>query len=77
MKLRELLGKRGFDIKTSECKAAELVSKAAMFHPHAIVSTTHVAEAPVRSFSGIPLLTGVGRDKLIDDLATFLEQCSD
>lgn len=77
VKLKELLKHRGFDILTSECKAAEVVSKASLFRPHAIVATTHVSGAPVKVFNGLPLITGVGVDKLIDDIASFLEQLPD
>lgn len=76
VKLKELLRSRGFQVTTTECKAAEVVSKAALFRPHAIVSTTHVSSAPVKVFNGLPLITGVGVEKLIDEIATFLDQQS-
>lgn len=74
VKLKELLKHRGFEVITSECKATEVLSRASLFRPHAIVSTTHLSGAPVKVFNGLPLITGVGVEKLIDEIASFLEE---
>jgi galactitol PTS system EIIB component len=55
IELREMLGKRGYQITTSECKAAEVGTKSNMLRPHVIVSPTHVGKATVPTFNGIPL----------------------
>ena len=39
-KLMEWFKKRGYNVNTSQCIAAEVTSKAQSFNPHAIVTTT-------------------------------------
>lgn len=76
-KIKRLLKIRGIEVTTSSCKAVEVVSKISSFRPHAIVSTTHVsAKLPVKVFNGLPLLSGVGVDKLADDIAAYLKTAS-
>ncbi|MBE3558126.1 MAG: PTS sugar transporter subunit IIB [Ktedonobacteraceae bacterium] len=73
-KLKRLLKARGLTITTSSCKAAEVISKVSTFRPHVIVSTTQVAvKVPVKVFNGLPLLSGVGVEKLADDIAAYLK----
>lgn len=73
-KIKRLLKARGLDVTTQSCKAAEVVSKISSYRPHAVVSTTQVAvKVPVKVFSGIPLLSGIGADKLADEIAAYLK----
>ncbi len=73
-KLKRFMKARGIDVTTQSCKAAEIVSKIASYRPHAVVSTTQIsAKVPVKVFNGLPLLSGVGADKLADDIAAHLK----
>lgn len=73
-KIKRLLKTRGIDVTTQSCKAAEVVGKVSTYRPHAIVSTTQVAvKVPIKVFNGIPLLSGIGADKLADEIAAYLK----
>lgn len=73
-KLKRLLKARGIDITTQSCKAAEVASKVSSYRPHAIVSTTYVGvKVPIKVFNGLPLLSGIGAEKLIGELAAYLK----
>jgi PTS system galactitol-specific IIB component len=73
-KLKRLLKARGVTVTTTSCKAAEIVSKISTVRPHAIVSTTPVAvKVSVRVFNGLPLISGVGAEKLADEIAAYLK----
>jgi len=68
-KLKKELEKRakGKDIIISQCKVAEVVSKADNYD--LVISTTQVSgnvSKPV--ISGLPFLTGVGVDKVVDEI---------
>lgn len=73
-KLKKLMKDRGIKIETAECKAIELPSRAQSFRPHAIVATTQINPklVPVKVFSGIPFLTGVGIDAAADEVFAAL-----
>ncbi len=71
-KIKRLLKARGVDVETLECKVAEVASRVGTFRPDAIVSTTPVpGQVPVKVFSGMPLLTGIGAEALADQLAAL------
>jgi PTS system galactitol-specific IIB component len=73
-KIKRLLKARGVDVSTQSCKAAEVASKISSYRPHAIISTTQVSvKVPVKVFNGLPLLSGIGADKLADDIAAYLK----
>jgi len=73
-KIKRLLKARGVDVLTASCKASEVVSKVSSFRPHAIISTTQVAvKVPVKVYNGLPLISGVGADKLADEVAAYLK----
>ncbi len=73
-KIKRLLKARGIDVTTQSCKAAEVASKISSYRPHAIISTTQVpVKVPVKVFNGLPLLSGIGADKLADDVAGYLK----
>ena len=75
-KLRTMLKERGIDAELTECKAIELPSRAAAYHPQAIVSTTQVnVDIPgVTVFQGLPFLTGMGMDQAADQIADALRK---
>ncbi|QBD76511.1 hypothetical protein EPA93_11020 [Ktedonosporobacter rubrisoli] len=76
-KIKRLLKARGIEVTTTSCKAAEVVSKISSYRPHAVISTTQISvKVPMKVFNGLPLLSGVGADKLADDVAAYLKTVS-
>jgi PTS system galactitol-specific IIB component len=76
-RIKRLLKARGMTVTTQECKAAEIASKVGSYRPHAVISTTHVsAKVDIKVFNGLPLVSGVGADKLADDVFAFLKTAS-
>ncbi|WP_130864734.1 PTS sugar transporter subunit IIB [Acidipropionibacterium timonense] len=74
-KLQRMLKERGVDAAMKECKAVEVPAQTAAFKPDAIVSTT-VVKAPspqIKVYRGVAFLTGVGADKLADEIAADLK----
>lgn len=75
-KCKEMLTARGLKIEVIECKATEVESKLPVFQPDVIVHTTilgsKVAEN-VKKFRGLAFLTGIGMDKLADEIADYLK----
>lgn len=74
-KLQRLLKDRGIDATMKECKAVDVPVQAQDFQPDAIVSTTVVKSpsADIKVYRGVAFLTGVGADKLADDIAEDLK----
>ncbi|AFV88652.1 PTS galactitol transporter subunit IIB [Acidipropionibacterium acidipropionici] len=74
-KLQKLLKDRGVNTTMKECKAVEVPAQTAAFKPDAIVSTTVVKSpsADVKVYRGVAFLTGVGADKLADQIAEDLK----
>ncbi|MCI1748826.1 MAG: PTS sugar transporter subunit IIB [Acidipropionibacterium sp.] len=74
-KLQRLLKDRGIDATMKECKAVEVPAQSADFEPDAIVSTTVVKSpsADIKVYRGVAFLTGVGADKLADEIADDLK----
>ncbi len=73
---KKLLKERGLDVEVIECRVTEFASKVQVFMPHAIVNTTPVSSkiAPdIKRFLAIPFLTGIGGDKLADEIADYLK----
>lgn len=74
-KLRNLLGERGIhaDVRAVDIKSLEAEAKVADL----LVSITPYAirdkELPIPSLNGIPLLTGVGVSKLVDQIVDTLK----
>ncbi|GAA0731698.1 PTS sugar transporter subunit IIB [Clostridium oceanicum] len=74
-KTKELLKRRGLDVEIIECKVLEVSNKILIFKPHVIVHTTPVSDEVtngIKKFSGLAFLTGVGMDKIADDIAEYL-----
>jgi PTS system galactitol-specific IIB component len=75
-KCKEMLKERGLDIEVIECKATEVESKIPVFQPDVIVHTTILGASvaqDVKKFRGLAFLTGIGMDKLADEIADYLK----
>jgi PTS system galactitol-specific IIB component len=73
-KLREIAQEIGVQVTTSQCKAAEIRSRVSTYSPDLIVATTPVPkDLGVPSFSGVPFLSGIGIDKLKQDIIAILK----
>lgn len=74
-KLEKMLKERGINASMKECRALEVPAQTASFHPDSIVSTTMVKspDEGIKVFKGVAFLTGVGADKLADEIATYLK----
>lgn len=75
-KTKEMLKARGLEVEVIECKVLEVASKIPVYKPHVIVHTTPVSDKAacgVKKFPGIAFLTGIGMDKIADDIAAYLK----
>ncbi len=75
-KCRKMLSGRGIDVEVLECNATDVNSKLATFKPHVIVPTTAISDSMlggVKRFPGLPFITGIGMDKVVDDIAAYLK----
>ena len=71
MKIKELLEERGLKVHTIQCRVTEVTSLA----PDAdlIVATAQVPfDIDVPVVDGIPFLTGIGKEEVIDNIETIL-----
>jgi galactitol PTS system EIIB component len=72
-KVMSALKARGLNVVTSQCHSMESPGKVDTFKPHAIVATTPVRkDLGVRVFKGIPFLTGIGEQEVINQLVDHL-----
>ena len=92
-RIKNLMAKRGYDVQTWTALAAEVYAKARGLKPHMIVPTTKVKINKIEkdgktsfevdgipgipAFNGVPFLTGVGEDALIDRMIAALETVPD
>lgn len=73
-KVREIGQEIGINVNTSQCKAAEIRAKVSQWQPDLIVATTPVPkDLGVPSFNGVPFLSGIGADKLKQDIVNALQ----
>ncbi len=75
MKLEEALKKKGIICKTTTGRITDMKSNVSLTHPDVVVATavsTMDIGQPV--FNGIPLLTGIGLDDLIDQIIDYLKK---
>jgi PTS system galactitol-specific IIB component len=78
--LKEKLKLKGFDVVVKECKAAEVKTNVELFKPALIINTTPVSDeaaSGVKKFSGLPFLTGVGVDKLVNSIIDYLNSINE
>ena len=67
--------KHGIDYEIIQCKALEVSSKLETFKPSIIVSTTPIScKSTVPIVSGIPFLSGVGVEKMEEDIIAVLKK---
>jgi len=72
--VRETAAAAGIVVETAQCKAAEIRGKIQTFTPHVIVATTPVpSDLGVPTFNGVPFLSGIGLDKLKEDIVNALK----
>ena len=75
-KTKEMLSDRGIEVDVIECKVAEISTRIDALKPDVIVYTTPVSDEAangIKKFFGLPFLTGVGRDALVDQIAEYLK----
>jgi PTS system galactitol-specific IIB component len=75
-KCKEMLVSRGLNIEAIECKATEVESKIPIFQPDVIVHTTILGAdvgKDVKKFRGLAFITGIGMEKLADEIAEYLK----
>jgi PTS system galactitol-specific IIB component len=73
-KVKEIADQAGLKVDVAQCKALELRGKIQTYNPHVIVAMTQVPkDLGVPVFNGIPFLSGVGMDKLKQDILAALQ----
>jgi PTS system galactitol-specific IIB component len=71
--IKELAREAGLEVEVAQCKAAEIKGKMQTFAPDVIVATTPVPpDLGVPTFSGVPFLSGIGVDKLKEEIISAL-----
>ena len=75
MKLQEALNKRGITCRTTTGRISDLQPNVNLTHPDVVVATA-VTNMNVGQpiFNGIPLLTGIGMDALVDEIVAYLKK---
>lgn len=69
--IEEAMAERGIPVEVRQCKATEVRGLAA--DADVIVATTPVPDDLGRpTFKGLPFLTGIGRDKVLDEIEAAL-----
>lgn len=72
----------GLPIEVSACGVKDIVTKIGQFHPDIIVHTMSLESvdtsklSKIKTMNGLPFLTGVGKDKLLNDMKEYLETLS-
>ena len=75
-KCKQMLEKRGLKVEVVECKAVEVAGKIQVYRPHVVIPTTMVSDSVlggVKRFNGLSFLTGIGTEKLADEIAEYLK----
>jgi PTS system galactitol-specific IIB component len=76
-KVREIADQAGLKVDVAQCKALELRGKIQTYNPHVIVAMTPVPkDLGIPVFNGIPFLSGVGMDKLKQEILAALQAVS-
>jgi len=72
LKLKELLEERGLDVMMSQCRVPEVPS--VISGAQAVIATSQVPfDIDVPVVDGIPFLTGIGREEVVDQLEEILK----
>lgn len=72
MKIEKFLKGKGVDCKVDTCKVVEVRSKAESLKPDLVASATKLPEVSVPTISATALLTGVGVDKVYNEIYDIL-----
>jgi len=73
-KVKEIAEKAGLNVDVAQCKAAEIRGKIQTYGPHVIIAMTPVPkDLGIPVFSGIPFLSGIGMDKLSQEILAALQ----
>jgi PTS system galactitol-specific IIB component len=76
-KVREIAEQAGLNVDVAQCRALEIRGKIQTYGPHVIVAMTPVPkDLGVPVFNGIPFLSGVGMEKLKQDILAALQAAS-
>lgn len=69
--IEEAMQERGIPVDVRQCKATEV--RSLLDDADIVVATTPVPDDLGKpTFKGLPFLTGIGRDKLLDDIEAAL-----
>lgn len=74
MKLEKYLKSKGVPCAIDTCKVIEVTEKVKTLHPDLVASPTGLPEVPVPAISATALLTGVGADKVYQQIYDILTQ---
>lgn len=70
------LKERGIDGQIRTCSVAEATGIISGYQPDVILATVATdsikGSGDIKVFSGIPLLTGIGSDQILDEVAAYL-----
>lgn len=75
-KMRQMLNDKGYDVDVVECNALDVPAKLDTFRPHAVVPTTTISDSVlrgIRRFQGLAFITGIGMDKVVEEIAAYLD----
>lgn len=75
LKIKELLGERGLDVQTVQCRVQDIPGMA--LNADLIVATAQVPfDVNIPIVDGIPFLTGIGIKEVVDSIENILRQKS-
>ena len=76
--IRQGMADRGLAVEVRTCGISEAAGLIENGRPDAIVSTTSTESVynigDIKVFSGIPLLTGIGKNQFFDEMKDYLEK---
>lgn len=73
----ELTRERDFDIQFHKCRTSDLGMQIEMVEPDIVITTAPVDPSVIEGvmyFKGIPFLTGMGADAIIDEIVDHMER---
>ncbi len=78
VKIEDEAKKRKIKVSVKKGKVSDTNSLMEMFRPDFIVATSQIKERDdIKVFSGVPLISGIGQEKLLDDLFTAIQAKAD
>lgn len=73
----ELVRRRGYDVEFHKCSTSNLLAQMDYLHPNIVITTAPVDPSwmeGVAYFKGLPFLTGVGADELLEEIIQEIEK---